>query len=156
MRRCLFLGLTALISFWMLGGCSVTENGNGMTVKTEPGPADSDAPEQFTALPNGLKYRILRASNGQKPTANNTVSCSYKGWLDDGSVFDSSYRKGRPIEFPLGGVIPGWTQGLQLIGEGGMIELEIPYQLGYGERGMPPTIPPRSTLHFIVELERVL
>lgn len=140
-----------------LAGCSVTENGgNSMTIKTEPGPADSNAPTQFTTLTSGLKYRILRASNGKKPTENDRVSCNYKGSLDDGTVFDSSYRTGRPAEFQLKGVIPGWTQGLQLIGEGGMIELEIPYHMGYGEQGRPPAIPPRATLHFIVELERVL
>ena len=71
-------------------------------------------------------------------------------------MFDSSYRNGRPVEFPLGQVVPGWTEGLQYVGEGGMIELEIPYHLGYGEYGKPPVIPPRATLHFIVELEEVL
>ena len=75
----------------------------------------------------------------------------YKGWFDDKSIFDSSYRKGETISFPLDGVIKGWTEGMQLIGKGGMIELEIPYELGYGERGRGP-IPPKATLHFIVEL----
>lgn len=122
---------------------------------TKTGPVDADAPEEFTETSTGLKYRIRRKSDGPKPTAASSVRVDYKGWLDDGTEFDSSYKRGEPISFPLGGVIPGWTEGLQLVGEGGMIELEIPYQLGYGEAGSPPSIPPRATLHFLVELHKV-
>jgi FKBP-type peptidyl-prolyl cis-trans isomerase FkpA len=117
-----------------------------------PGPVDPDAPEEFTTTASGLKYRIRRKSDGRKPTASDKVQVNYRGWLDDGKEFDSSYKRREPIDFSLNGVIPGWTEGMQLVGEGGMIELEIPYQLGYGERGMPPNIPGKSTLHFIVEL----
>ena len=124
--------------------------------QAEPGASDPDAPEEFTATESGLKYRILRKSDGRKPTAADTVLCHYKGTLDDGTVFDSSYDRGEPIDFPLNGVIKGWTEGLQLIGEGGMIELEIPGDLGYGQRGSPPKIPPNATLHFIVELKKIL
>lgn len=120
--------------------------------RTEPGPDDPDAPTEFTETATGLKYRILRKGEGRKPTASDTVKCHYRGTLDDGSEFDSSYSRGEPTSFPLNGVIAGWTQGLQLVGEGGKIDLEIPYQLGYGEGGKPPTIPPKATLHFIVEL----
>lgn len=127
-----------------------------MSKKTEPGPSDADAPKEFTETASGLKFRILRASDNAKPTAADTVLCNYKGWLDNGSEFDSSYSRGAPIDFPLSGVIAGWTEGVQLIGEGGMIELDIPYALGYGERGMPPTIPAKAQLHFIVELEKVM
>ena len=77
---------------------------------------------------------------------------NYRGWLDNGQEFDSSYKRGEPITFPLNGVIPGWTEGMQLVGAGGMIELEIPSELGYGKRGSPGSIPPDATLHFIVEL----
>jgi FKBP-type peptidyl-prolyl cis-trans isomerase len=84
------------------------------------------------------------------------VRAHYKGWLDDGTEFDNSYTKGRgAIKFPLNQVIPGWTEGLQFIGEGGMIELEIPSELGYRMQAMGK-IPANSTLHFIVELEKVL
>jgi len=121
-------------------------------VPAEPGAVDKDAPEMFTATKSGLKYRVRRKSDGKKPTAANTVKVHYKGWLDGGKVFDSSYDRGEPIEFPLNGVIKGWTEGMQLIGKGGMIELEIPYDLAYGEEGRPPVIPPKATLHFIVEL----
>ena len=120
------------------------------------GPNDANAPEEFTATGTGLKYRILRAADGQKPAASDTVQCHYRGWLDDGTEFDSSYGRGAPTEFPLNGVIAGWTEGLQLIGEGAKIELEIPHELGYGERGYPGVIPPAATLHFIVEMIKVL
>ena len=119
---------------------------------TEPGPDDPDAQTDFTETATGLKYRILRKGDGRKPTAADTVKCHYRGTLDDGSEFDSSYSRGAAASFGLGQVIAGWTQGLQLVAEGGKIELEIPYELGYGEAGSPPKIPPKSTLHFIVEL----
>ena len=119
---------------------------------TEPGPDDPDAPTEFTETATGLKYRILRKGDGRKPTAADSVKCHYRGTLDDGSEFDSSYSRGEAAEFPLNGVIAGWTEGLQLLGEGGKIDLEIPYQLAYGEAGRPGSIPPKATLHFIVEL----
>ena len=85
------------------------------------------------------------------------MTVHYKGWLDDHSIFDSSYRRNETISFGLNQVIAGWTEGMQLIGEGGMIELEIPYQLGYGDRGTPGgPIPPKANLHFIVELYNVV
>ena len=80
------------------------------------------------------------------------MEVNYHGWLDGGKVFDSSYQRGESIEFPLNGVIPGWTEGMQLVGEEGMIELEIPSNLGYGARGAGGVIPPNATLHFLVEL----
>ena len=92
-------------------------------------------PEAFTETDSGLNFRILRKSDGDKATANDSVTVNYRGWLDDGTEFDSSYKRGEPISFPLGGVIPGWTEGMQLIGVGGMIELTIPAELGYGQRG---------------------
>ncbi len=125
----------------------------GAAVKeVQPGPKDPDAPKEFTKTKSGLKYRVLRKGQGAMPKAAQTVQVHYKGWLDDETVFDSSYQRGEPISFPLNRVIPGWTEGMQLVGEGGMIELEIPGALGYGARGIPGTIPPNATLHFLVEL----
>ena len=119
------------------------------------GKVDSDAPKSFTKTNSGLQYRVLRKGTGAKPKATNKVNVNYHGWLDNGNVFDSSYRRREPISFGLNQVIPGWTEGMQLVGEGGMIELTIPHDLGYGERGSPPVIPPRSSLHFLVELNKV-
>ena len=116
------------------------------------GAIDADAPVEFTTTPSGLRYRVLRRGDGGMARATNTVQVNYHGWLDGGKVFDSSYQRGEPISFPLNQVIPGWTEGMQLVGERGMIELEIPGKLGYGPRGIPGTIPHDATLHFLVEL----
>jgi FKBP-type peptidyl-prolyl cis-trans isomerase FkpA len=116
------------------------------------GPIDDDAPEEFSETNSGLRYRILRRSDGIKPNASHRVTVNYRGWLDDGTEFDSSYKRGEPISFPLNGVIPGWTEGMQLIGTGGMVELWIPSSLGYGAQGAGAAVPPNATLHFIVEL----
>jgi FKBP-type peptidyl-prolyl cis-trans isomerase len=115
---------------------------------------DADAPKEFETTDSGLKYRILRRSDGPKPTASDSVTVDYTGKLDDGSVFDSSYNRNKPTTFRLDSVVPGWTEGLQLVGEGGMIELEIPPILGYAGQSLPG-IPPNSTLHFRVELHEI-
>ena len=119
------------------------------------GPVDDGVSDEFVTTESGLQYRTLRESDGKQPTSNGSVTVHYRGWLDDGREFDSSYSRGESISFSLGGVIPGWTEGLQLVGEGGMIELWIPPTLGYGVRGFPPDIPSNATLHFIVELLEV-
>ncbi|WP_437185424.1 insulinase family protein [Planctomicrobium sp. SH668] len=117
-------------------------------------PADENKQEGFTETASGLKYKIIKEGEGKQPTAANSVTCHYRGWLDNGKEFDSS-KGGDPITFPLRGVIAGWTEGLQLIKEGGKIQLEIPSKLGYGDRGYPPVIPAKATLHFEVELIKV-
>jgi FKBP-type peptidyl-prolyl cis-trans isomerase FkpA len=119
------------------------------------GKIDNDAPKSFTKTKSGLQYRILRKGTDLKPKPTSEVRVNYQGWLDDGKVFDSSYTRGAPISFPLNGVIKGWTEGMQLVGEGGMIELVIPPDLGYGARGAPGAVPPNATLHFLVELLKV-
>ena len=109
--------------------------------------------EEFETTGSGLKFRILKESDGRKPSATDSVTVHYRGTLEDGTEFDSSYGRGEPATFPLNRVIPGWTEGLQLIGEGGEIELEIPPELGYGSKGTPDgPIPPNATLTFRVEL----
>lgn len=105
-----------------------------------------------TQTASGLQYKELVAGDGQKPDAADTVRVHYEGRLLDGSIFDSSYKRGETITFPLNGVIRGWTEGLQLMAVGATYELYIPFNLAYGDRGMPPTIPPCSTLIFKVEL----
>jgi len=119
------------------------------------GKIDDAAPKKLTATASGLKYRVLRKGAGAMPKASNTVEVHYHGWLDNGKVFDSSYNRGETISFPLSGVIKGWTEGMQLVGEGGMIELEIPPELAYGDRGAGASVPPKATLHFLVELKKV-
>jgi FKBP-type peptidyl-prolyl cis-trans isomerase len=116
------------------------------------GAVDQDAPKKFETTASGLKYRILRKGSGIAPKANNSVEVNYHGWLDNGKVFDSSYRRNQSISFGLIQVIKGWTEGMQLVGKGGMIELEIPPDLGYGDRGAGADVPPKATLHFLVEL----
>ncbi len=126
--------------------------------EVEPGPADKNAPKTFTTTPSGLRYRILRKTGGKKPQVTSKVKVHYKGWLfndfGDKKEFDSSYKRSKPAVFPLNAVIKGWTEGLQLVGEGEMIEIVIPSELAYGKKGAGP-IPPDTDLHFLVELIEV-
>jgi FKBP-type peptidyl-prolyl cis-trans isomerase len=104
---------------------------------------------------SGLQYKIIKKGNGKKPKATDKVRVHYTGTLLDGTKFDSSVDRGEPMEFPLNAVIPGWTEGLQLMDEGSKYILYIPYNLGYGEQPVG-SIPPGSTLIFEVELLKIL
>ncbi|WP_316734855.1 FKBP-type peptidyl-prolyl cis-trans isomerase [Pedobacter aquatilis] len=107
------------------------------------------------ATASGLQYEVLTPGNGVKPSATDSVLVHYKGTLLSGKQFDSSYDRGEPISFPLNRVIPGWTEGLQLMPAGSKYKFFIPYNLAYGERGAGSDIPPYSTLIFEVELLKV-
>lgn len=105
---------------------------------------------------SGLQYEVLSEGSGRHPKATDKVQCHYEGRLIDDTVFDSSYRRGEPAVFGLNQVIAGWTEGLQLMGEGAKYRFYIPYLLGYGENGAGEMIPPYATLVFDVELLKVL
>ena len=105
------------------------------------------------ALPNGLQYEVVKSGNGgSKPKAVDTVKVNYRGTLTDGTEFDNSYKRGEPAEFPLNGVIRGWTEILQLMSVGDSWKVYIPSELGYGERGAGGAIPGNATLIFEIEL----
>jgi FKBP-type peptidyl-prolyl cis-trans isomerase FklB len=111
--------------------------------KTKPG---------VISLPSGLQYEVITEGAGAKPSASNKVTCHYHGTLIDGTVFDSSVKRGQPASFPLNMVIAGWTEGLQLMSVGSKWRFFIPANLGYGDRQLSAQIGPNSTLIFEVEL----
>ena len=119
------------------GKAFLEENGKKQGVKT---------------LPSGLQYKIISQGSGKTPKKEDTVTVQYRGTLIDGKEFDSSIARGQPASFKVNGVIPGWTEALQLMKEGAKWQLFIPPDLAYGERGMPPRIPSQSTLVFEIEL----
>ena len=114
--------------------------------------AENAKREGVKVTESGLRYEILEPSLGQKPKATDTVRVHYEGTLIDGTVFDSSYKRGESISFPLNGVIKGWTEGLQLMSIGSKYKFFIPYQLAYGERGAGQSIPPYAALISTVEI----
>ena len=114
--------------------------------------ADNAKRDEVTVTESGLQYEVITTGEGEKPSAESTVSVHYHGTFANGDVFDSSVERGQPAEFPVNGVIPGWTEALQLMTEGSKWKLTIPYDLAYGERGSQGAIPPYATLVFDVEL----
>ncbi len=105
---------------------------------------------------SGLQYRVEKSGEGAKPTAESTVEVHYEGTLIDGTIFDSSFQRGQTTSFPVGGVIPGWTEALQLMSEGDVWHLTIPSDLAYGAQGAGGQIGPNSVLNFKVELVKVV
>ncbi len=117
--------------------------------------AENRKKEGVIELENGLQYKILTTGSGKKPAETDTVSVNYRGTLIDGTEFDSSYKRGSPAEFPVNRVIPGWTQILQLMGEGAKWQVYIPSNLAYGPKGAGADIGPNATLIFDIELLEV-
>jgi FKBP-type peptidyl-prolyl cis-trans isomerase len=105
-----------------------------------------------TKTPSGIVMRTITPGNGPSPTADDVVKVHYEGKLVDGTVFDSSIKRGEPAEFPLKGVVPCWTEALQKMKKGEKAQIVCPSSAAYGDRGAPPTIPPGATLSFEVEL----
>lgn len=114
--------------------------------------AENSQKDGVTTTGSGLQYKIVAKGDGDKPTAEDTVKVHYKGRLIDGTVFDSSYDRGEPATFPVGGVIAGWTEVLQLMSVGGKVEVTIPSDLAYGPSGSGQAIGPDAVLIFDVEL----
>jgi FKBP-type peptidyl-prolyl cis-trans isomerase len=144
----LALALSTTLTTTMMAQTSNLEAGQAFLKQnaTKPG---------VHTTPSGLQYLVLEEGKGKSPKATDTVLVHYKGNLLDGTEFDSSYKRNEPISFPLNGVIPGWTEGVQLMKEGGKVRLFIPSNLAYGSRGAGGVIPPDSTLVFDIELLKV-
>ena len=125
------------------------------TAKSAAFLADKAREDGIVKTDSGLLYREIRPGEGDSPTATQAVTVHYRGTLIDGTQFDSSYDRGQPATFPVGGVIPGWTEALQLMKPGAKWELFIPAELAYGAHGSPPAVPPAAALIFEVELLEV-
>ena len=159
MRKELCLTLAACVC---LLGCAEKKSNTETWVEQGKSPATADAASAQTSTAStnevvttasGLKYQVVKKGTGtQAPKATDTVKVHYHGTLLNGTVFDSSVQRGEPISFPLNRVIPGWTEGLQLMHVGDKFRFEIPANLAYGEQSPSPSIPPNSTLVFEVEL----
>ncbi|KJY99203.1 MULTISPECIES: FKBP-type peptidyl-prolyl cis-trans isomerase [Pseudoalteromonas] len=118
--------------------------------------ADNAKRAEVTVTESGLQYEVIEQGEGDKPSADATVRTHYHGALINGTVFDSSYERGEPAEFPVGGVIKGWTEALQMMPTGSKWRLYVPHDLAYGERGAGAAIAPYSTLIFDIELIDIL
>ena len=145
-------------AFWVLlavvcAGCSSTSSSGSGDPKAYLDKAASQPGAVRTE--SGLVYRELRPGSGGSPQRTDTVTVNYRGTLIDGTEFDSSYKRNEPASFPLSGVIPCWTEGVQKMKVGGKSELVCPASIAYGEAGSPPTIPGGATLVFEVELLRI-
>lgn len=135
---------------------AAAEAGKAARMEGEKFLAENAKKPGVTTTKSGLQYEVLVEGTGRQPKASDTVRCHYEGTLLDGSVFDSSYRRGEPADFGLRQVIAGWTEGVQLMKEGAKFRFYIPYNLAYGERGAGSDIPPYAALIFDVELIKVL
>ncbi|HEX5397819.1 MAG TPA: FKBP-type peptidyl-prolyl cis-trans isomerase [Verrucomicrobiae bacterium] len=143
------ISLVVVAGLCLLGCSKSTQPGGDANVSAPAG----NQSNEMTTTASGLKYQVLKHGTGTiSPKATDTVTVNYEGKLLDGTVFDSSYKRGQPATFPLNRVIPGWTEGLQLMKVGDKFKFVIPPNLAYGANSPSPAIPPNSTLVFEVEL----
>ena len=112
----------------------------------------SDSSASYRTTESGLQYRVIEEGDGEKPDAASVVTVHYTGCFESGEEFDSSHKRNAPATFPLGGVIPGWTEGVQLMTVGAKFQFIIPHELAYGEAGFGDVIPPSETLYFEIKL----
>ena len=134
---------------------AMAENGKKLKAEGEAYLTENAKKDGVITTASGLQYTVIKEGTGKSPKATDTVVCHYEGFLTNGTVFDSSIQRGEPASFPLNGVIAGWTEGLQLMKEGGKNRFFIPYHLAYGEAGAAGSIPPYAALIFDVELIEV-
>ena len=134
---------------------AMAETGKKLKAEGEAYLAENAKKDGVITTASGLQYTVLKEGTGKSPKTTDTVVCHYEGFLTNGTVFDSSIQRGEPAAFPLNGVIAGWTEGLQLMKEGGKNRFFIPYHLAYGEAGAAGSIPPYAALIFDVELIEV-
>ena len=143
----------------LLAGCGAkndkTAMGTNVSVQSAAGDAflaENAKKEGVKTTASGLQYKVIKSGTGESPKLTDTVKVHYHGTLIDGTVFDSSVQRGQPVSFPVGGVIPGWVEALQLMKVGDKWQLFIPAKLAYGDQSPSPAIPPNSVLIFEVEL----
>lgn len=134
---------------------AAAETGKKLKAEGEAYLAENAKKDGVIVLESGLQYQVIKEGTGKQPKATDTVKCHYEGFLINGTVFDSSIKRGEPASFPLNAVIKGWTEGLQLMKEGAKYRFFIPYDLAYGEAGAAGAIPPYAALIFDVELIEV-
>ncbi len=144
---------TSLAALLLTSGCQA-QSGNPIE-RAEKFLMENKAKEDVKTLPSGLQYKVIKDGTGKTPKLTDTVSTHYRGTLLDGTEFDSSYKRNEPAEFPVSGVIKGWTEALQLMKEGAKWILYVPPKLAYGERGAGGIIGPNETLIFEIELLKV-
>src|SRR5712671_515556 len=149
--------LTLTIALGLFAGCSGNDNKPVAAAEAKPGNeeaflAANAKKEGVVTTSSGLQYKVMKSGTGESPKLDEKVKVHYHGTLIDGTVFDSSVQRGEPIVFPVGAVIPGWVEALQLMKVGDKWQLVIPAKLAYGEQSPTPAIPPNSVLIFKVEL----
>jgi FKBP-type peptidyl-prolyl cis-trans isomerase len=160
--RCYYTAMIPRLMLCIVSGASALMLGTTSLMAQSPLEKGDTYMKQNAGKPgvqttaSGLQYEVLREGTGRMPAATDKVEVNYRGTLLDGTEFDSSYKRGQPIDFRLNQVIKGWTEGVQLMKEGAKYRFVIPPKLAYGQRGAPPAIGPDETLIFEVELIKVL